>query len=96
MCNITNHEGNGNQEHIKFYLMPIRIAATVKKTKKKTDNVTEQGLTAPRTLKPTLTPTFEKRKRVVVRLTSKETRSKAQICLPSPGLGQHIRGWGRS
>ena len=34
MCNITNHEGNGNQEHIKFYLTPIRIAATVKKTKK--------------------------------------------------------------
>lgn len=44
MCNITNHEGNGNQEHIKFYLTPIRIAATVKKTKKKTENVTEQGL----------------------------------------------------
>ena len=74
---------------IKFYLTPIRIA-TVKKTNKKTENITEQGLAAPRTLTPILWYQLLRKEKVLLQdwLARKQEARLKSISL--------IQGWGRT
>ena len=81
---------------LKFSLTPIRIA-TVKENKQENRKYYRTRACCPSYIEANTTiPTFEKRTSFVARLTGKEARSKAQICLSNPRLGQKIRGWGRS
>lgn len=97
MCNTTtNHEKWKPKSIIKFSLTPIRIATVKKKANRKTENITEQGLAAPRTLKPTLRYQLLRKNKFCCKTDWQGSKNRAQICLSNPRLGQKIRGWGRS